>query len=238
MEVAYTQLSTTPVGEIMAREAEDSRKKEQQTQAASLGDTVIISDEAREKQRAQAAGESEDNKSGTEKDKETGGYGSLNNSSSSGDTAAASGSSNGPESEVEKIQRQIRDVQKKIADATNKLSASHSAASSKASAAPEKAESGQGAAEAEEAAALGSATPPMPGAAIAEGEQDAQAIQAEISQLNDQLMRLNQQLQDASKGDAAGGGYRSTAMRSVAGSRYSGSGGGAANVSIGGGHIG
>ena len=230
MEIAYTSTSTaTPLGEILGREVEETRKKEAQTQSASIGDTVAISAEAREKQRAQAAGESGDKAQDNGSASEFGGNSALGKGVASGGMAQAAAGENDTESEVEKIQREIRDLQTQITDANNRLAAAQSRGQSEQTqaAAPAQGAAAAQTAEGEDAqgADLGSATPPMPGAAIAKGDEEVKSIQTELTQLSNQLMRLYEKLQEAMKsegGTSAGGG----------------SSGGAAGVSIGGGTIG
>lgn len=209
MEIAYTT-TATPLGEALARDVEDARKKEQQTQSASIGDTVSISEEGREKQRAQASGESGGSANDKEGASDFGGNSALGKGTAVGGSAGSAGEKD-PETEVEKIQREIRDVQTKITDANNRLAAAQSRASMQAQS-PAAQEQGaaanaqKGGTEGEEMpeADLGSATPPMPGAAIAKGDEEVQSIQAELTQLTNELMRLYEKLQDAQK--SAGGG--------------------------------
>lgn len=215
MEIAYTA-TATPLGEALARDLEETRKKEQQLQSASVGDRITISEEGREKQRTQAAGENGESTPDEQGGADPGAGSPLGKGIAAGKgTGQSADDDDGPESKVEKIQRQIRQVQAKITDANNRLAAAQSRAHAGQSREPlahaggsesDRARADRVEAEEPQAPELGSATPPMPGAAIAKGDQEVQSIQTELAQLTNQLMILYEKLQEALKTQGESGG--------------------------------
>lgn len=161
---------------------QDSLKKEAERDAAtiSLGDTISISAEAKEKLKLQSAGETADK----QQNSAGGNTGSGSGSAAGSSVAGAQGTSEEPADQIAELQKQIKKVQERLQKANERL---QEAQAEQANVKRKKAD--------DEAALLEDNESP-----------EVKIIRAEIEGLNTQLMRLNEELRKAmGSGNSAGG---------------------------------
>lgn len=156
---------------------QDSLKKEadRDVVAQPLGDTISISQEAKEKLKIQTAGETADKEQNNSE-------GNAGSSGSGSSVASAKGSSDNSADQVEELKKQIKEVQKQLEKARERLDEALA-----------------------EQAADKKKDPDSAILAGEEESPEVKSARAEVDQLNAQLMRLNEELRKAMGADAGGG---------------------------------
>ena len=194
MEI-HSLIQEAPGSAPFIAQREEHGNAEQRRTAEAARDTISISPEARERLRAQESGET-----GDRANHQAGEKNAANGMAHAGEGEDA------PESKVQKLQKQIRDLKKRIAELNARLAEAQNDARQEAKgAAP--ADAGQDARSSDgqnaaggkeneaESAAMATATASALGGGSAQAE--ARTIQAQLSQMHQQLMELYQQLQTA-----------------------------------------
>ena len=157
---------------------QDSLKKEadRDVVAQPLGDTISISQEAKEKLKIQTAGETADKEQNSSE-------GNSGSSGSGSSVASAKGTSDDTTDPVKELQQQIKEVQEKLKEAQERLQE----------------------AEAEQTASK-KKNPDSAILAGDEESPEVKSARAEVDQLNAQLMRLNEELRKAMGASVSVGG--------------------------------
>lgn len=202
MELAPIAYESAGLGLARSVQEREKQEAERESSALAFGDTVSISDEAREKLKSAAGGETADKKENSETNgddaafvgagdsKNAEGLVSANSQSKKGIsgtvdfTASAAGGVSSSEKMAERmaeIQKQIKDVQQQLTKAQEELQ--------------------QKEAEPEETANADPDAPPSDSES-----PELKSARTRVTQLNSQLMQLNQQLQEVMRENGAGGG--------------------------------